>query len=107
MTETIAGESTDAVNGKKDMSKKEKPSMRRVSWEFMEESGILWYINTMIAVYGVYIAIKRDKNGKRPIAIPCRTSFRGFEDRINDEQIVKLSRYLATCASELLEEAEE
>lgn len=88
------------------MSKKEKPSVRRVSWEYMEESGLLWYINTLLSVFGVYIAIKRDKNGKRAKAIPCRTIFRGFEDRINDEQVVKLTRYMATCASELLEEAE-
>ena len=85
----------------------EKEVAWQVPWTFLEETGILWYINTVISVYGVCIVIKRDKNGKRPRAVPIRTRFRGFADVVNDQEIVKLTRYIASVWPALLEEVED
>lgn len=84
-----------------------KPNLVKKDWEEFRQTGLLWFVNSILHVFGWAITVAYDdETGAVVDAYPARTTFRGFDQR--DEQAARrtLAAYLRDNAEELYEEAE-
>lgn len=75
------------------------------SWDKFRESGLLWWVNSLLHTFGWAISITL-ANGKVVSAMPARVVFRGFDEKSNTAGYKKVSKYMAENASDLLKESE-
>ena len=75
-------------------------------WEEFRETGLLWFINTILHLFGWSIVYNFTKSGKLDV-YPARVKFRGFSENRNTEGYIKVSKYLQENIEELLKEAKE
>ena len=75
------------------------------NWEEFRDSGLLWFINTILHAFGWAIAVEMEK-GKVSDAYPARVTFRGFSEESTTNGYQKVSKWMAENAAELLDEAE-
>lgn len=77
------------------------------SWQEFRDSGMLWWINTILHTFGWSIGVQIEEDGSISSAVPMRVKFRGFDEKHNTEGYMKVSKYLKENAEELLKEASE
>jgi hypothetical protein len=78
----------------------------RKSWNEFRESGMLWWINTILHTFGWAIVI--DMEDDRVVdAYPARVKFRGFDEERSTKGYKQVSQYMVDNAQELLKEANE
>lgn len=74
------------------------------SWEEFRESGLLWWINTILHMFGwAIVCVVGNEEVVR--TIPARVKYRGFSEKQNTEGYIKVSEYLKRNAEELESEA--
>lgn len=76
------------------------------TWEEFRSIKLLWFINTILHLFGWAIILQFDEN-KEAIAYPARVKFRGFSEKDNTQGYIELTKYLKENADILLTEAEE
>ncbi len=76
------------------------------TWSEFRETGLLWFINTILHMFGWAIVIHLE-DGKITDAYPARVKFRGFTEALNADGYIKVSEYLASNIDTLLKEAKE
>ena len=78
------------------------------TWEEFRSTGLLWFINQTLHLFGWAIVVKYDDDNPTKIieAFPVRTKFRGFDQASNDRGYLKVSQYLKENIDELLSECE-
>ena len=69
-------------------------------------SGLLWFINQQLHVFGVALVVDVDGEGKAIRMYPGRCKFRGFSEESNSRGYTKLSKYMVEHAEELLKDCE-
>ena len=78
------------------------------SWKEFRESGMLWFINTILHAFGWAICVDvDDETGEIKSAYLARVKFRGFSESSNTKGYINLSKYMVENAETLLKEAEE
>ena len=75
------------------MSDKEHIAIKK-TWSEFRNSGLLWFINTILHVFGWAIIVNIDNNGNVISVFPARINFRGYSDSINQENYKKLTDFL-------------
>ena len=80
--------------------------INRKTWEEFRNSGLLWWINQQLHIFGWSIVVVMEED-KILEAYPARVKFRGFDDNNNTQGYIKVSKYMKENADELLKEAEE
>ena len=83
-----------------------KEMINRKTWEEFRNSGLLWWINQQLHIFGWSIVVVMEDD-KILEAYPARVKFRGFDDNNNTQGYIKVSKYMKENADELLKEAEE
>lgn len=81
-------------------------SVDEKNWEEFRNTGLLWFINSILHLFGWAICYEYD-NGKLLRCYPARVRFRGFDEKSNSEGYVKVSEYLRDNIDNLTEEAKE
>lgn len=79
--------------------------INRKTWEEFRNSGLLWWINQQLHIFGWSIVVVMEDD-KILEAYPARVKFRGFDDNNNTQGYIKVSKYMKENADELLKEAE-
>ena len=69
-------------------------------------SGLLWFINQQLHVFGVALVVDVDDEGKAIRMYPGRCKFRGFSEESNDRGYKRISKYMVEHAEELLKDCE-
>ena len=87
-----------------DEENKKKPVTKK-SWDEFRDNGLLWFINTILHMFGWAIVVEVD-NGEVINAYPARVTFRGFSEESTTNGYQKVSKWMAENAAELLDEAE-
>ena len=87
-----------------DEENKKKPVTKK-SWDEFRDNGLLWFINTILHMFGWAIVVEVD-NGEVINAYPARVTFRGFSEESATSGYQKVSKWMAENAAELLDEAE-
>ena len=78
----------------------------KISWEEFREIKMLWFINTILHVFGLAIVVEVEKGtNKITEAYPARVRFRGFSEENNTSGCIGVSEYLKNNAEELYKEA--
>lgn len=74
------------------------------SWAEFRNSGLLWFINNILHLFGWAIVVTFDsENGDIVNVYPTRVKFRGFTEDINTEGYAKVSNYLKENIDDLLD----
>lgn len=76
------------------------------TWEDFRNSGLLWFINTILHLFGWAIAVEVSKE-KIVNVYPVRTIFRGFDEQSNTEGYMKVTEYLKENIDNLIKEVKE
>jgi hypothetical protein len=71
------------------------------------DSGLLWLVNNLLHVFGWAIVYEIDDDKKYIRMFPARVKFRGFNEEINDEGYIKVSKFMKDNADTLLKETQE
>lgn len=76
------------------------------SWNEFRETGLLWFINTILHLFGwaIVVEIEDEKVVK---AYPARASFRGFDEGSNTEGYKKVTQYLADNINGLMKDVKQ
>lgn len=78
------------------------------SWDEFRSTGLLLIINQILHIFGWAIVCEYDDETHELIEVyPARCKFRGFASTSVDNAYLKVSKYMAENASELLTEVEE
>ena len=89
--------------------------VNKKSWEEFRASGLLWFINTILHMFGwaIVVDVEADENGAYSDncvitnVYPARVKFRGFDEKSNTEGYIKVSQYIKENAGRLDAEARE
>jgi hypothetical protein len=77
------------------------------TWKEFRETGLFWWINQLLHTFGWALVLEIDENGEVTSAYPARVKFRGFNESLNTDGYIKVSKYLKENAEELLKESQE
>lgn len=80
-----------------------KKMIRKQSWNTFRNTGLLWWVNRTLHLFGWAIVYELDK-GKVKHVYPARCKFRGFSPDVESRNFVKLSKYLDKNAGKILED---
>jgi len=91
--------------------KKEIKWIEKRSWQEMRDSGLLWFINRMLHLFGraIVFVYNKDKNNKITTIKEvyfARCRYRGFDDKSIGENYKKVTNYLKENIKELQEDIE-
>lgn len=84
--------------------------MKKKTWDEFRKSGLLWFVNSILHLFGWCICVEyndNDNNLERAIgAHPYRCNFRGFREDLNTQGYKRVTEYLKNNIDELVKEAE-
>lgn len=81
-----------------------KAAIERKTWEEFSDCKMLWWINMILHTFG-WTIILDIKNGEIIGAYPARSVFRGFNETVNVEGYMGVSKYMKDNVDDLLDEA--
>lgn len=97
-----------AIDIKSSNEVKQPQMVFRKSIKEFRDTGLLWFINTILHMFGWAIAITIDTETREITEIyPARVRFRGFDPDSNDQGYNNVTFYLKNNIDELLKEARE
>ena len=74
--------------------------IKEKSWKDFRDTGLLWFINSILHMFGWAIVFDSDNEN----AYPARVKFRGFSEEINTNGYIKVSEFLKENIDQLCEE---
>lgn len=81
--------------------------VNKKTWEEFKESGLLWFINTILHTFGWAICFEYNKDKGITEIYPARVKFRGFSEELNTKGYKNISKYMKDNANKLFEESNE
>ena len=84
---------------------KEEGHLELRTWSEFKEQGFLWFVNSILHVFGWAIATREDTNSEELIAQVYRTKFRGFPEETNTRGYALIAEYMKNNADVLYDEA--
>ena len=79
--------------------------VNKKSWEEFRNSGLLWFTNSILHMFGWSIVVEIDEETKTiKEAYPARVKFRGFSEESNTKGYRNVSKYLQENIEELVKE---
>lgn len=78
--------------------------VKKKTWQEFRKTGLLWFINTILHVFGWAIVVEVEK-GEITGAYPARVRFRGFDEVSNTTGYQNVARYMKEEADQLIKEA--
>lgn len=79
--------------------------VNKKTWKEFRETGLLWFINTILHIFGWSIVVDI-KDNKIINTYPARVKFRGFDEKTTEEGYIKVTNYINYNIKELLKESE-
>ena len=74
------------------------------TWSEFKESGLLWFVNSILHLFGWAIVVEISEEGNETTAYPARVSFRGFSESVTDDGYRLVTDYLKQNIDELVED---
>ena len=85
----------------------DKKMIEEMSLKEFRDSGLLWYINQQLHLFGVALTVEIDDNNEPTRIYPAKCKFRGFSEEVNTNGYKKVTNYLNQHSDELLEDCNE
>jgi len=64
------------------------------SWEEFRETGLLWWVNRILHLFGWAISFEYDEDLNIVDVYPVRCKFRGFSEKVETKNFYKLTKYI-------------
>lgn len=80
--------------------------LEKMTWKEFQDSGLLWWINTILHTIGVCICVEVDDNGNITNTYPAKTKFRGFSEKSNTKGYSNISKYIRNNIDDIVKDAE-
>ena len=80
--------------------------MEEKTWEEFRESGLLWFVNTILHLFGWAIVVFKNDNGEIEKVSPARVNWRGFSEESNDKGYKNVTKFLSENIEDLLKEVD-
>jgi hypothetical protein len=74
------------------------------TWEDFKKAGMLWFVNSILHVFGWSIVVELKANGEIAGVYPARVKFRGFSEDSNTQGYKNITNYLKENVNDLHEE---
>lgn len=74
------------------------------NWQEFKDSGLLWWVNRSLHLFGWAIIVVEDDQGNIVNAYPRRVEYRGFAEDVEDKGFVKLTEYISDNIDKIREE---
>ena len=81
--------------------------VNKKNWEEFRETGLLWFVNSFLHIFGWAIVFSFDQNKNISQVYPARVKFRGFDQNVNDEGYKKVTNFLNDNITDLINETQE
>lgn len=82
------------------------PTTINAAWQELRASGLLWWINRSLHLFGWAIVVELDDNNQVERVYPTRCAYRGFTADAEERGFRKVTAYLNANAADLLREVE-
>jgi hypothetical protein len=83
-----------------------EPMTERCTWREFQQSGLLWWINRSLHLFGWAIALEVGEDEQTILeAYPVRCKFRGFDTGCESQGFRRLTRHILKNSGRLLEDA--
>ncbi|HFD2052110.1 TPA: hypothetical protein ACF2DE_002841 [Clostridium perfringens] len=79
--------------------------INKKDWKEFKDSGLLWWINTLLHTLGWAIVFEYDEKGNMTEVYPARVKFRGFDERTNESGYKNIGKFIKENANELFKES--
>ena len=79
--------------------------INKKEWKDFKDSGLFWWINSILHTFGWAIVFEYDDNKNISNVYPARVKFRGFDEKTNTEGYIKVSNFIKENSQDLLEES--
>jgi len=76
------------------------------SWREFQDTGLLWFINTILHVFGWAIVVGVNIDDGSSCAFPARVPYCGFPEEANDRGYKRIREYMAKNGADLLSDVE-
>ena len=85
--------------------KKQTKMIEKKSWNDFRNSGLLWFVNTILHAFGWAIVFEYgDDKGEEVNVYPARVKFRGFDEHINNKGYLNIAKYMKENSEKILKE---
>ena len=81
--------------------------MEEKTWEEFRESGLLWFVNTILHLFGWAIVVFKNDNGEIEKVSPARVNWRGFSEESNDKGYKNVTKFLSENIEDLVKEVDQ
>jgi len=78
--------------------------IERKGWKEFKETGLLWWINRSLHLFGWAIVFEEADDGTVITVYPARVKFRGFSEDVEEKGFENVTDYLKTSCNKLREE---
>ena len=86
----------------------QKQMVFKKSWEEFRATGLLWWINTTLHLFGWSIVVELEDGTDKIVNVyPARVKFRGFDAQSTEQGYITLTDYLKKNIAELSVEVAE
>lgn len=85
----------------------QKQMVFKQSWDEFRTTGLLWWINTSLHLFGWAIVVQVEEDGTISDVYPARVKFRGFDNQDTEQGYITLTDYLKKNIAELAVEVAE
>lgn len=90
-----------------EIEEEEKKDSSEMTLEEFKDSGLLWFVNQNLHMFGVAIAMNLDRD-RNPISLyPVRCSFRGFDEETNDWGYQKVTEFISKNINKMVDDVKE
>ena len=79
----------------------------RKTWSEFLETGLVWWINRILHTFGWAIVFEENDEGAITDVYPARVKFRGFDEKTEEKNFIKVTKYLSKTVKELEREVHE
>lgn len=68
--------------------------IKKMPWKEFQETGLLWWTNRVLHLFGVVIVIEVEDDGSVADAYPARCSYRGFDRETEEKGFQTLTHFM-------------
>ena len=80
---------------------------KKVSWDSFRATGLLWFINRSLHLFGYAITVVVDDKGKVTDAYPAKCKFRGFDYKSEEKGFKRVTKFFGKNWERLLKECKD
>jgi len=86
---------------------KKKKMIFKANWKAFRKSGMLWFVNRIIHIFGWSLVVEIDSKQNITDAYPARVKFRGFDEKSESKGFIAVSNFIVRNASRLRKDCDE